>query len=238
MSTLVVAAHGSRDPRSAATAHALVRQLTQLRPGLNVRVAFLAHNTPTLTDVLTDLPDTPHTVVCPLLLTHAYHARLDIPHHIGRAGHHRTRQAEVLGPDHRLLHVARHRLAALGVSRFDHQLGVVLAAAGSTEAAANAHTATIATQLATTTAWAATTVAFATGTGPSPAQAVAHLQRRGAHQIVIAPWFLAPGQLTDYIAAYAHHAGIPTTDPLGAHPLVAQTLLDRYHRALPQPAAA
>ena len=39
--TLVLTAHGSADPRSAANAQAVVGRLTRLRPGLDVRLAFL-----------------------------------------------------------------------------------------------------------------------------------------------------------------------------------------------------
>ncbi|WP_304442279.1 CbiX/SirB N-terminal domain-containing protein, partial [Mycobacterium sp. E735] len=69
-------------------------------------------------------------------------------------------------------------------------------------------------------------------------QAAAHLRRRGARRLVIAPWFLAPGLLTDGVSTFARDNGIPIAAPLGAHRLVAETVLDRYDEALAADAAA
>lgn len=240
MSTLVLTAHGSKDPRSAANTHAVADRLRAMRPGLKVHVAFLELTAPRLADVLAELPAGHHAVITPLLLADAYHARIDIPGQLHACAARGTalRQADVLGEDDRLVRVLRERLAQLGVSRLDSGLGVVVLAVGSSHAPANARTATVATKLAARTRWAGATTAFATGPGPTPAQAVTQLRRHGARHVVIAPWFLAPGLLTDRISAYAHNNGIPMAHPLGAHPLVAQTVLDRYEPALAKPVAA
>jgi sirohydrochlorin ferrochelatase len=50
--------------------------------------------------------------------------------------------------------------------------------------------------------------------------------------VVIAPWFLAPGRLPDRVRGFAHDEGIAMAEPLGAHSLVAETVLDRYEQAL------
>src|SRR6185437_6923237 len=117
---LVLAAHGSRDPRSAANARAVANQIRFMRPGLRVRVAFCDLNTPRLPDVLT-----PDAVVTPFLLADAYHARIDIPQQIGSCGM-PVRQAEVLGEDDRLVSVLRERLAELGADTADPDLGVAV----------------------------------------------------------------------------------------------------------------
>jgi sirohydrochlorin ferrochelatase len=230
--TLVLTAHGSADPRSAANARGVANQIRFIRPGLRVRVAFCDLNTPRLADVLT-----PDAVVTPFLLADAYHARIDIPAQIADSGL-PVRQAEVLGEDDRLVAVLHERLAELGVSTIDPQLGVVVVAIGSTHAAANARTAQVADKLGAGTRWAGVTTAFATGRESSPAAATYLLRRRGARRVVIAPWFLAPGRLTDRVANYAVVAGIPMAAPLGAHRLVAQTVLDRFDAAVAEPLAA
>ncbi|WP_343571942.1 sirohydrochlorin chelatase [Mycobacterium sp.] len=232
MTTLVLAAHGSADPRSAANARAVANQIRFMRPGLRVRVAFCDLNTPRLPDVLT-----PDAVVTPFLLADAHHARIDIPHQIASCGM-PVRQAEVLGEDDRLVSVLRERLAELGVDRCDPELGVAVVAIGSTHAAANARTATVADKLAVGTQWAAATTAFATGKGPTPAEAAAELRRRGARRVVIAPWFLAHGRLTDRVAAFAAAEGMPMAAPLGGHRLVAEAVLDRFDTAVALSAAA
>jgi sirohydrochlorin ferrochelatase len=232
VTTLVLAAHGSADPRSATNARAVVNQIRYMRPGLRVRVAFCELNTPRLADVLTR-----DAVVTPFLLADAYHARTDIPQQIASCGV-AVRQADVLGEDERLVSVLHERLAELGVSTLDPRLGVVVVAIGSTHAAAKARTAQVARTAMAGTRWAGATTAFATGSGPSVAQAANRLRRRGARRVVIAPWFLAPGRLTDRVAKYAAAAGIPMAAPLGAHRLVAETVLDRFDEAVAERIAA
>lgn len=58
------------------------------------------------------------------------------------------------------------------------------------------------------------------------------MRERGATHLAIAPWFLAHGRITDRVAAYARDTGIPMAEPLGAHRLVAATVLDRVEEAL------
>jgi len=235
VTTLVLTAHGSADPRSAANTRAVAGLLSRLRPGLDVRVAFLEQIAPTLGDVLTGLSSTREAVVTPLLLADAYHARIDITGQIAHSGAARSgidvRQANALGEDDRLVSVLRDRLAELGVSRLDHALGVLVVAIGSSDAAANARTAAVAAKLAAGTRWVATT-AFATRPEPSVAKAASQLRRRGARRLVIAPWFLAPGRLTDRLWAHAQDAGIPMAPPLGPHRLVAATVLERFEQAV------
>ncbi|MGH3552859.1 MAG: sirohydrochlorin chelatase [Mycobacterium sp.] len=235
----MLAAHGSADPRSAANARAVAGWLGRMRPGLDVRVAFCELNSPSLSDVLIGCDR--DAVVTPLLLADAYHARIDIPQQIARCGvavRPALRQADVLGEDDRLVSVLHERLAELGVDRLDPELGVVVVAIGSSHAAANARTAQVAGKLIAGTGWAGATTAFATGSGMSPARAAHRLRRRGATRLVIAPWFLAHGRITDRIADYAGHAGIPMAEPLGAHRLVAATVLDRFDEALADRVAA
>jgi sirohydrochlorin ferrochelatase len=238
MSTLVLTAHGSKDPRSAANARAVAARLRRMRPGLDVRLAFCEQNVPNLIDVLTGLPGSRQAVVTPLLLASAYHARLDIPKQIARAAAHGVRQADVLGEDDRLVSVLHKRLADLGVSPLDHELGVLVVAIGSSNSAVNARTAQVASKLAAGTRWAGATMAFATRPEPSVAEAANRLRRRGARRLVIAPWFLAPGRITDRVCTDARDNGIPMAPPLGAHRLVAETVLDRYDQALANHAAA
>ncbi|BCZ23887.1 sirohydrochlorin chelatase [Mycobacterium senriense] len=238
MNTLVLTAHGSRDPRSGANAEALADRLALTRPDLDVRLAFLELNTPNFVDVLSGLPDARRAVVAPLLLASAYHARLDIPKQIADAGAHGIRQADVLGEDERLVSVLRERLVEVGVSPLDDDLGVMVVAIGSSNIAANARTAKVAARVAAGTQWVGATTAFATRPEASVARAADQLRGRGARRLVIAPWFLAPGFITDGVSKFARDNGITMAAPLGAHRLVAETVLDRYDDALAEDAAA
>lgn len=231
MTTLVLTAHGSRDPRSATNTEAIAGHLRRVAPEFTVRVAFCEHSTPGLRDVLGEVRSADDDVmVVPFLLASAYHARVDIPGVIAQSGA-AVQVAPTLGEDDRLVQVLGERLSAAGASRFDPELGVVVAAVGSSHAAANAQTARVAAPLSRGTRWAGVEVAFATQ-GPSVPEAVERLRERGATRLMIAPWFLAHGRITDGIAAYAAGAGIPMAEPLGAHRLVAATVLDRVEAAL------
>jgi sirohydrochlorin ferrochelatase len=237
MTALVLTAHGSADPRSAANARAVAGQAARMRPGLDVRVAFCELNSPSLRDVLDECSG--DAVVTPLLLADAFHARVDIPAQIARCGgRHRVRQADVLGEDDRLVSVLGERLTEVGVSPFDDTLGVVVVAIGSSNAAANASTATVASKLAAGTSWAGASTAFITRPDASLADVTDRLRRRGARRLVLAPWFLAPGRLPDRVRRFADHAGIDMAAPLGAHRLVAETALERFTAAAAERIAA
>ncbi|MGV0776373.1 sirohydrochlorin chelatase [Mycolicibacterium elephantis] len=223
--TLILTAHGSVDPRSAAVTHAVAGRIRRLRPWLDVRPAFLEKALPSLSDVLAGVSG--HGIVVPFLLADAYHARIDLPSVIEASGAD-VEQAGVLGQDPALLSVLRQRLAESGVSPDDDGLGVIVVAVGSSSATANAHTAAVAKALHTGTRWLGTEVAFATGPHPAVHDAAQTLRARGARRLVIAPWFLAHGRITDRVANYAAAHGIPMAEPLGSHNLVAATVLDRF----------
>ncbi|MFM8599999.1 MAG: sirohydrochlorin chelatase [Mycobacterium sp.] len=235
--TLVLTAHGSVDPRSAATTHAVAEQIGLLRPGLRVRVAFCEKSTPNLRDVLAGL-DGP-AIVTPLLLASAYHARVDIPAMIAAAGaQYPVSQAEALGEDPRLVRVLHQRVTECVGDEQRDGTGVLVVAVGSSDTDANARTAGVAESLGRDHPRAAVGLAFATGPTPSVTDGLERLRDLGARRIVIAPWFIAPGRITDRLAATAHTSGAEMADPLGAHPLVAETLLDRFDAARRGRAAA
>ena len=231
---LIVTAHGSADPRSAANAREVARAVAASRRDVDVKVAFCEQNSPNLRDALAGSPA--DCVVVPLLLADAYHARIDIPEMIA-AVNPAVRQADVLGQDDRLIHVLSQRLTHAGVSRLDAGVGVLVTAVGSSSAAANARTGTVATGLVAGTHWQATT-AFATGPQANLAAAAEQLLDQGATRLVIAPWFLAHGTITDRVAEFAAAHRISMAQPLGSHRLVAETVLDRFDEVAAVPRAA
>ncbi|BDT85851.1 sirohydrochlorin chelatase [Nocardia cyriacigeorgica] len=256
---LIAVAHGSRDPRSAATMAAVTAQLAAARPDLDVRLAFLDLNAPSVDQVIDAVAAQGHTraIVVPLLLGSAFHARVDLPGLLASASARHPRleltQADVLGADPRLVSALRDRVIAAdraagrmadrtiaygtvsdhsGGSRRagllpDSRLGVAVAAVGSSSDAANARTAEVARMLAAATGW-TTEICFAT-TGPSVAEAAARLRARGAERVLVAPWFLAPGQLTDRLADQAPE--LEHAEVLGPHPALTDVVLDRYDAA-------
>ena len=147
-------------------------------------------------------------------------------------------QADTLGEDPRLVTVLRDRLADLEVNADDPRTAVLIVAVGSSHAAANARTATLASVLSEGTRWAGVEVGYATGPQPAVADAIAALRRTGAQRIVVSPWFIAPGRITDRVAKIADAAGLEMAAPLGAHRLLAETLLDRFDQAIAERLAA
>jgi sirohydrochlorin ferrochelatase len=224
---LVAVAHGSRDPRSAATISSLVDQVRWLRPDLDVRLAFLDLCAPKLETLLATVSS---AVVVPLLLGRAFHADVDLPGAVARAVAARPELdvtvADVLGPDARLESVALRRLAEVGVSPADSEFGVVLAAAGSQRAQPNTAVVAVAQRLAQHTRW-QVAPAFACAARPTVSDAIATLQAHGAHRIAVASWFLAPGLLPDKVVRQAGDT-VRLAAPLGADAAVAELIVHRY----------
>ncbi|MFI9403597.1 sirohydrochlorin chelatase [Nocardia sp. NPDC052316] len=240
---LIAVAHGSRDPRSAATMSAVVAELAAARPGVDVRLAFLDLNAPSVEQVVDAVAAEGHTnaVVTPLLLGSAFHARVDLPGLLAasQARHPQLQltQAEVLGPEARLIAALADRVAGactystgrdpLG-ARTNRRLGIAVAAVGSSSPAANARTAEVALRLAALTGH-RTEVCFAT-TEPTLPQAISRLRTRGAEEILVAPWFLAPGLLTDRLVAAAPN--VLHADVIGPHAALTDIVWDRYDAAI------
>jgi sirohydrochlorin ferrochelatase len=83
MSVVVLLAHGSPDPRSGdAVRRAAARLAT--RTGSPVIAAFLDHEQPDLAQAVATVDD--DVVVLPLLLSSAYHAKVDVPAAVDAVG--------------------------------------------------------------------------------------------------------------------------------------------------------
>ncbi|MGW2821143.1 sirohydrochlorin chelatase [Streptomyces sp. NPDC001443] len=230
---LLVIAHGSRDPRHAATVHSLVRRVRSLRPHVRVETGFLDFNVPSVPGVLESLAaeGVRDVVALPLLLTRAFHAKADIPTVLAAAPPRlRIRQAEVLGPSPLLLSALERRLYEAGLAPADKaSTGVVLASAGSTDPEAIAVIADIAREWRHT-GWCAVRPAFASASLPRTEDAVRELRALGCSRVAVAPYVLAPGFLPDRIARGAQGADV-LADVLGAAPEVAALVLDRFRAA-------
>ena len=248
-------AHGSADPRAAAAIGDLVPLVAARAAarGLSVpelRVAYLGHAAPSLPQVMRAFGPDARVTVLPLLLTAAYHSKTDIPRVLARAGAGmRITYGEPLGPHPLLLRALERRLPEVALEN-PAEVGVVLAAAGSSDPAANATIARLAAQWQAGTGWFAVRPAYASpaaaggqgstaaagGQGSTaaatPAQAVTELRKAGARRVVVASYLLAPGLFADRIRDASLAAGAAAVSPaLGATPEVADVVLDRYQAA-------
>ncbi|GHF25436.1 sirohydrochlorin chelatase [Streptomyces mashuensis] len=233
---LVLLAHGSRDPRHAATVQALRAGVAGRRPGLRAEVAFLDFNAPRVSAALGALAASGEreAVVLPLLLTRAFHAKTDVPAALRAAAARlprlTIRTAGVLGPSPLLRAALERRLTEAGVHD-RASTAVVLAAAGSSDPEATAEVERLAREWQRAGGWWAVRPAYASARGPRPAEAVTALRTAGAPRVAVAPFALAPGRLPARIAAGSAEADT-VADVLGAAPELAELVLRRYDEAV------
>ncbi len=229
---LLAIGHGSRDPRAAATVQALLAEIRRRSPGTSTAVGYLDHAVPDVRGAMDRLAGegAREVVAVPLLLTAAYHSRVDVPRAIARARRHlpgvTVGMGAVLGPHPLVLRALERRLREVDVWPGDGETAVVLAAAGSTDPLALATIEVLARRWQQEMGWWAVAPAYASASGPTVATAVGALRRAGAPRVAVASYVLAPGVLPDRIAA-AVPRGVPVSRPLGAAPELARLVLHR-----------
>lgn len=236
--TLLAVAHGSKDPRSARAVAALFERVRSLRPGLDVRVSYLEHVSPSTEAALAalDAEGVEEAVVLPTLLTAAFHSKVDLPGVLAGARERgldaQVHHAETLGPDPLLLEAVERRLSEAG-ARPCPTTALVLASAGSSDPEANATIAAMARDLATRGPWREVVPAFASAVSPTPADAVAAVRGRGAERVAVSGYLLAPGFFSDRVRRQATEAGASVVaDALGDVPELARVVLERYDAAV------
>lgn len=256
---LIACAHGTSNAQGAAEVNALRDAIAALRPGLDVREAYVDVQQPDLVDVVAGLPADSaasavaaeggaaageagtagaSAVVVPLLLSVGYHVKVDIAKAVkSRPG---TAAAAPLGPDPRLAALLDQRLREAGLTDND---SIVLAAAGSSNPNAAASVEELAGQLRALRSN-RIVPAYGASAKPSVPEAVAMLREEAAGgagagesaggvsvggRVVVASYLLAPGYFHDQLAK----AGADlVTEPLLPSPVLAEIALERYDAAL------
>jgi sirohydrochlorin ferrochelatase len=232
---LVALAHGSRDPRSASTVRELIDEVRRMRPDLRIEPAFLELSKPSFGQVVDRLVKAGYDeiVVVPLLLSEAYHAKVDVPSVIAEAtARHeglQIRVTDVLGLEPVFLEVLDRRLReTLCAARVRELDALVLAAAGTSDPLATQSISRLARL------WGArhklpVMAAFASAAPPATGEAVRAFRAQGRRHIAVGALFLAPGFLYDRASELALEAGaVAVSQPFGADPEVARTVLARY----------
>ncbi|WP_285319249.1 CbiX/SirB N-terminal domain-containing protein [Pseudarthrobacter sp. lyk4-40-TYG-27] len=235
---MIACAHGTSNTQGAAEVNALRAAIAELRPGLEVREAYVDVQQPDLVDVVAGLPEGEPAVVVPLLLSVGYHVKVDIARAVkSRPG---NAAAAPLGPDPRLAALLDQRLREAGTTDNDV---VVLAAAGSSNPNAAVSVEELLGQLRELRSN-RIVAAYGASAKPSVPDAVAMLREElaggaGAGEsagavdvggrVVIASYLLAPGFFHDQLAK----AGADVvTEPLLPSATLADIALDRYDAAV------
>jgi len=224
---LVLIAHGSRDGRSSAVVRRIAARL-------DARAAFIDFDRPDPVTLLTALADAGHrtAVVVPLLLTDAFHSRVDVPRLVAEVREKRPRLEVLLGAPIGGAELVPALARPLGPCD-----GVVLAAAGTRDRVALAHVGDMARRLGRHLGVPGVT-AYAASAEPTVAGAVAELRASGARNVAVASYFIAPGLLYERVRAGAVTAGVPIAPPLGDAEELLGAVRAEYAGALRGPVAA
>ncbi len=215
----MLAVHGTRSPLGTRTSQELAAAVSQ-RIGQPVHLGWVDIHTPPLVDTLRTLGE---ATVVPVFLTGGYHVTSDIPAAIAAAGG-RASATPLIGAD--VLPAVLDRLDA--VEDFD---AVVLAGAGSLRPRAVAEVQAAAMTLSRAVGRPAL-AGFVTSSEPSVPEAVATLRAAGHRRVAIATYLLAPGLFSEKL----QHAGADAvSEPIGVHPLLVNSIVDRWRAAADQP---
>lgn len=239
---LLLIAHGSRDPRYAASFETLRARLR--RAGHQAQVGYLGLCGPDVIEAAALLardipgPCAEPIAAVPMFLNRGYHVTHDVPAALATARAVLVSRASIavsapLGPDPLLTEAMESRLRELGVWPGDPDTAVVLASAGSSDRAARESMHALAARWALT-GWHSVVPAFAAAAPPDSGQAVAGARAAGAREVVIAGYFLAPGLLADRVAAGAPGVpmGAPLTTAQDVDPALLRLVLRRGAQAL------
>lgn len=223
MTAVVLLSHGSPDPRSGGTARLLAQRLARATGEITV-AAFLQHDDPDLAVQCRVLADAGITeaVVVPMLVTPAFHARVDVPAAVqdaqSRSGV-RLTVSEPIGTDQLLLDAMERQLPPGPV---------VLAVAGTSDPVAQDRIGRLAAMWSARRA-SPVTVGYASQAAPNVATAIAEVESHARASASIASFVLYPGVLPDRILAAAGDR--PVTSPLAQAPELVDLIRQRIREA-------
>jgi sirohydrochlorin ferrochelatase len=210
--TLVAAAHGTKDLAGQATLTELIDLVRAQRPDVPVELCFVDVIEPSLTVTLAAL--TGPAVVVPVLLSTGFHVKTDIPTAIGDRP--ATVQAPPLGPDEKISRAAMLRLLEARPDGTGDD-SVILIGAGSSDPEARRELEIVSSHLAR---WNNGPVAIGQLTDDDPFALAPDAPQ-------VANYLLAPGFFNDKLHRLAASSAV-VADPVGAHPMVAEVILERY----------
>jgi sirohydrochlorin ferrochelatase len=231
-SAVLLLSHGSRDPRAEYVVDELVAAVAA-SAHVTVRAAHLDFTAPTPAVALRQLAAEGFTSVrlVPLLFTPGYHVTHDIPLAVQDSAVADRISVSVapplLGggrPERDLLLTAlADRLVQAGADQSVDAL--LLTSAGSSSLSARRRVVGLAKDLELAHGIPVVPAFASSGFCPSPIQALEALADRGVTNPAVASLFVAPGKLTDAVAAMCQ--ALPVADPLGVSPAFVKLLVSQ-----------
>lgn len=194
MTHLLLLAHGSPDPRSGRAIRFFAAKI-QSRIGLLTEVAFLDHDLPDLATAVEISGQKEGTLVVPLLLSTAFHARFDVPKAMTKAG--LTRVLPPIG----------HPLDLLTTLVREAGPNVIVLAAGTTDRGAR-QLFKEAVEIAAIRSSNHVAHAFITGPGPHLHDQLIAASDSDRREVKVIPWLLAEGRLLDKVFTEAERVGV------------------------------
>ena len=247
--SIVVAAHGSRDPAAVREVDALIALMKKRAPGQTIVHGFLEFAVPTIDEAVRAVIEAgaARVVMLPALLLAAAHAKNDMPGELAMLKRqfpgiefHFGAPAD-LHP--LLLRLAQQRiveaeaLSERSTRRADSCLVVV--GRGTSDPDANSEVSKLARMLEEGMGFGASYVCYAGTAEPSLREGLRRSARLGCERIVVFPYFLFDGVLvkriyTEADELQARHTGLEVLKAgyLGAHDDVARVFLERAREGL------
>jgi sirohydrochlorin cobaltochelatase len=247
--TVLLAAHGTRDPDGAGEALAFADRLAErLAPDLPLVPCFLELTDPPILDTVERLVQAGvgEIVVMPLMLFGAGHVKNDVPAAIGVARERfpglGIRYGAPLGVQPEMLDVVDERLRAVERSSPSfprERTAVLVVERGSRDPDANAEVFQLARLVWEGRGYGWVEPCFVGITRPSLDEALARCVALGAERVVVLPYFLFTGVLVRRVASIVAEraAALPNVDfrlaeHLGAHPRLLDLAARRVAEAI------
>ncbi len=222
--SLILVAHGTRRSRGVAMIGDLAQQVGAVCHR-TVHVAFVDVLGPTPSETLSATAAAAGpAIMVPAFLSRGYHVRADLPAHVAASGRPDVIVTAALGPS---LHTARIVADQLRRSGWRPSDSVILAAAGSSDRAAQTDLCATASMLSALIR-SPVRLAFAATGDPGVQDAVAAARQRSSRRVVVASYLLADGLFQDRL----RNCGADVvSQPLGAHPGLVALIANRFQTA-------
>lgn len=227
--SLLLVAHGTRRQGGVTIVESLAAQVGTLLDR-HVGLAFVDVLGPTPCEMLSRARTTGRpAIVVPAFLSSGYHVRADLPAHVAASGHRNVVVTPALGPSGQIARIVSDQLVQCGWRPGD---SVIIGAAGTSDAHAQADLHTTATLLSALTG-SRVSLGFAATGDPQLREAVARARphaRRTGGRVVVASYLLADGLFQERL--HSCRADL-VSRPLGTHPGLARLIANRFRRAMP-----